>query len=475
MSAIPASQPERDVVWEKVRERLHATLNDQTFAFAFAGARAVELTADRLVLAVETELLRQWIRQRYLPLVRDALFEVCNVDLQVDVLVRPIESETSGTDAGAPNPPRDQPGQPTAPLNRTPAPTPPSLPRRPRGLQPRFTFEAFVTGPSNRFAHAAALAVAEAPARAYNPFFIYGGVGLGKTHLLHAIGHFAAANHPELALTYVSVETFTNEFINALREGGINSFKDRYRSTDILLIDDIQSLAGREQTQEEFFHTFNALHDSGKQIVISSDRPPKAIATLEDRLRSRFEMGLITDVQPPDLETRIAILQKRVHADGYEIHDPEVLPFIATRVSTNVRALEGALTRVVAHGSIAGKRITVELADEILKDLFPAGEGGVRIETVQSEVCRFYGVTKDELIGDRRTRRIVGPRQMAMYLARELTDASLPAIGRAFGGRDHTTVMYAVQKITSQMGDEGEILNAVQELTTRLTGRDSAS
>ena len=457
MSAIPASQPERDTVWEEVRERLHATLNDQTFTFAFAGARAVELTPDRLVLAVDTELLRQWIRQRYLTLVRDALFEVCNADLQVDVIVQAGEAGESR--------PATRPDQPPAP----PAPTLP--PRRPRGLQPRFTFEAFVTGPSNRFAQAAALAVAEAPARAYNPFFVYGGVGLGKTHLLHAIGHFVAANHPELALTYVSVETFTNEFINALRDGGINSFKDRYRTTDILLIDDIQSLAGREQTQEEFFHTFNALHDSGKQIVISSDRPPKAIATLEDRLRSRFEMGLITDVQPPDLETRIAILQKRVRADGYEIHDPEVLSFIATRVSTNVRALEGALTRVVAHGSIAGRRIDVELADEVLKDLFPAGEGGVRIEVVQSEVCRYYGVTMDELLGDKRTRRIVGPRQVAMYLSRELTDASLPAIGRAFGGRDHTTVMYAVQKITDQMGGEGEVLTAVQALTARLTGR----
>jgi chromosomal replication initiator protein len=461
MPAISAAQNQRDTVWSEVRERLHATLNDQTYTFAFAGARAVELTPERLVLAVDTELLRQWIRQRYLSLVRDALFEVCNADLQVEIVVRPpAENDPArAQDGGAAHP--------------APAPAPPGVPpRRPRGLQSRFTFEAFVTGPSNRFAQAAALAVAETPAGAYNPFFVYGGVGLGKTHLLHAIGHFVAANHPELALTYVSVETFTNEFINALRDGGMNSFKDRYRSTDILLIDDIQSLAGREQTQEEFFHTFNALHDSGKQIVISSDRPPKAIATLEDRLRSRFEMGLITDVQPPDLETRIAILQKRVRADGYQIHDPEVLPFIATRVSTNVRALEGALTRVVAHGSIAGRRITVDLAEEVLRDLFPASEdGGVRIEVVQGEVCRYYGVTRDELLGDKRTRRIVGPRQVAMYLSRELTDASLPAIGRAFGGRDHTTVMYAVQKIADQMRDEGEVLTAVQALTGRLTGR----
>ncbi len=458
-TAAPAH--ERDAVWSEVRERLRATLNGQTYKFAFSGARPVTLDDDRIVLAVDTELLRQWIRQRYLPLLRDALFEIRGSDLEVEITVEPRE------DAGGEEPRGDAPAarEPAASELRS------LQPRRSSGLQPRFTFEAFVTGPSNRFAQAAALAVAEAPAKAYNPFFIYGGVGLGKTHLLHAIGHFVEANHPELELTYVSVETFTNEFINALRDGGIRSFKDRYRNTDILLIDDIQSLEGREQTQEEFFHTFNALHDSGKQIVISSDRPPKAIATLEDRLRSRFEMGLITDVQPPDIETRIAILQKRVRADRYEIHDPEVLPFIAGRVSTNVRALEGALTRVVAHGSISGRRITVELATEVLEDLFPAGEGVLSISVIQSEVCRYFGVTIDEMNGDKRTRRIVGPRQVAMYLSRELTDASLPAIGRAFGGRDHTTVMYAVQKVADQMSGEGEVLTQVQTLTGRLTGR----
>jgi chromosomal replication initiator protein len=458
MSSVTAPPPERDAVWEEVRTRLRGTLNSQTYKFAFAGARPLALDDARLVLAVDSELLRQWIRQRYLPLLRDALFEVRGLDLEVEVVVEASSDED-----------RPPPEEPDAPPARALAP------RRPLGLQPRFTFEAFVTGPSNRFAQAAALAVAEQPARAYNPFFVYGGVGLGKTHLLHAIGHFAAANHPELSVTYVSVETFTNEFINGLRDGGIRSFKDRYRSTDILLIDDIQSLQGREQTQEEFFHTFNALHDSGKQVVISSDRPPKAIATLEDRLRSRFEMGLITDVQPPDLETRIAILQKRVRADRYDIHEPEVLPFIAGRVSTNVRALEGALTRVVAHGSIAGRRITVELAAQVLEDLFPAADGVLSIELIQAEVCRYYEVALDELTGDKRTRHIVRPRQVAMYLSRELTDASLPAIGRAFGGRDHTTVMYAVQKVADQMAGEGAVLDAVQDLTARLTGRRGAS
>ncbi len=455
MSNRTQPQPLEDV-WDEVRQRLRNTVNNATYEFAFDRARPVGLDGDRLTLAVETEFARGWVNRRYLPLLKDALFEVLGSDVDVDITVAPREPAPAGhiDPSMAPQP------APAAPP-----------PRRTSKLQPRFTFEGFVTGPSNRFAHAAALAVAEAPAMAYNPLFIYGGVGLGKTHLLHAIGNFAGKNHPELSYHYVSVETFTNEFINSLRDGAMRSFKDRYRNTDILLIDDIQSLEGRESTQEEFFHTFNALHDSGKQVIISSDRPPKAIATLEDRLRSRFEMGLITDIQPPDLETRIAILQKRVSRDGFEIRDPELLQFIASRVSTNVRALEGALTRVVAHGSISSRPVTVELAAEVLADLFPPGEGAVRIETIQSEVCRYYGVSREELVGEKRTRRIVTPRQVAMYLSRELTDGSLPAIGRAFGGRDHTTVMYAVQKIAKKMGDEGEILTAVQELTARLTAR----
>jgi chromosomal replication initiator protein len=450
------SSASMDAVWDEVRQRLRSTLNAATYDFAFERARPLELSDERLRIAVETDFARTWVHQRYLNVLQDALFEVLGVDLEVDIIVSPLPAPAATDDGVAP----------------PPQPRVLELPRRDRGrLQSRFTFEAFVTGPSNRFAQAAALAVAEAPARAYNPLFIYGGVGLGKTHLMHAIGHFSERNYPELSFLYVSVETFTNEFINALRDGNIRSFKDRYRSVDILLIDDIQSLQGREQTQEEFFHTFNALHDSGKQIVISSDRPPKAIATLEDRLRSRFEMGLITDIQPPDVETRIAILRKRVQHDGYQVHDPEVLSFIAERVTSNVRALEGALTRVVAHASISGRPVSVELAADVLQDLFPAGEGAVTIANIQRESCRYYSVEFDELIGHKRTRRIVTPRQVAMYLSRELTDASLPAIGRAFGNRDHTTVMYAVQKVTGLMSDEGDIFNAVQTLTGRLTGQ----
>lgn len=447
-------------VWQQVLDRLRGALNSATYSLTFERARALGFDDGRFRIGVETEFARGWIVQRYDSLVRDALFEVLGQDVVVAVeVVPPAPLEGMPAQVQAPAPP--------------PAPEPPAA-AAPGGisarLQGRFTFEAFVIGPSNRFAHAAALAVAETPARAYNPLFIYGESGLGKTHLLHAIGHYTAENHPGLSVRYVSVETFTNEFINALRDGGIRSFKDRYRSTDILLIDDIQMLEGREQTQEEFFHTFNALHDTGKQIVISSDRPPSAIKTLEDRLRSRFEMGLITDVQPPDLELRIAILRKRVMTDGYQIRDPEVLSFIAARVSTNVRQLEGALIRVVAHSSISGRPVTVDLAQEVLTDLFPTGGGEVRIDVIQEAVARHYSVTLDELVGEKRTKRIVVPRQVAMYLCRELTDASLPAIGRAFGGRDHTTVIYAVQKVTKQMADGGDLYEAVQALTASLTG-----
>ena len=466
-ASVPLIQDEARLqeVWAQVLERLRGALNAATFSLTFERARALGFHDGRFHIGVETEFARGWVVQRYDSLVRDALFEVLGQDVAVAVEVVPPEQDDAGT-APAAGPPAS--AAPQAPPDAG-APGPPAADPASR-LQGRFTFDAFVIGPSNRFAHAAALAVAETPARAYNPLFIYGGVGLGKTHLLHAIGHFTAENHPGLSVRYVSVETFTNEFINSLRDGAMRSFKDRYRGTDILLIDDIQMLEGREQTQEEFFHTFNALHESGKQIVISSDRPPSAIKTLEDRLRSRFEMGLITDVQPPDLELRIAILRKRVKTDGYQIRDPEVLSFIAARVSTNVRQLEGALIRVVAHSSISGRPVTVDLAQEVLTDLFPAADGELRMDLIQEAVARHYAISIDELVGEKRTKRIVVPRQVAMYLCRELTDSSLPAIGRAFGGRDHTTVLYAVQKISGLLTDGGDVYESVQALTQSLAG-----
>ena len=466
-ASVPLIQDEARLqeVWAQVLERLRGALNAATYSLTFERARALGFRDGRFRIGVETEFARGWVVQRYDSLVRDALFEVLGQDVAVAVEVVPPEQDDAGAAPAAALAVATASQAPPGPGPNGPAPADPAA-----RLQGRFTFDAFVIGPSNRFAHAAALAVAETPARAYNPLFIYGGVGLGKTHLLHAIGHFTGENHPGLSVRYVSVETFTNEFINSLRDGAMRSFKDRYRGTDILLIDDIQMLEGREQTQEEFFHTFNALHESGKQIVISSDRPPSAIKTLEDRLRSRFEMGLITDVQPPDLELRIAILRKRVKTDGYQIRDPEVLSFIAARVSTNVRQLEGALIRVVAHSSISGRPVTVELAQEVLTDLFPAADGELRMDLIQEAVARHYAISIDELVGEKRTKRVVVPRQVAMYLCRELTDASLPAIGRAFGGRDHTTVLYAVQKISGLLTDGGDVYESVQALTQSLAG-----
>ena len=324
-------------------------------------------------------------------------------------------------------------------------------------------------GSSNRFAHAAALAVAEAPAQAYNPLFIYGGTGLGKTHLLQAIAQYVSEHQGELSVRYVTSETFMNDFINALRDKRIEGFKQRYRAYDLLLIDDIQFFEHKERIQEEFFHTFNSIYEAGGQIVISSDRPPKEISTLEERLRSRFEWGLITDIQPPDLETRIAILRKKVKTDNIHIPDPKVLEFIAGRISSNIRELEGALTRVVAFSSLTGRPMTEDLAQDVLKDVFPQGEvRQVTIERIQELVSERFSLSLEELCGDRRSQNIVYPRQVAMYLSRELTDSSLPKIGRQFGGRDHTTVIHATSKIARMIREDRSVYNLVQELTARI-------
>jgi chromosomal replication initiator protein len=326
-----------------------------------------------------------------------------------------------------------------------------------------------VIGSSNRFAHAAALAVAEAPAQAYNPLFIYGGTGLGKTHLLQAVAQYVSEHQGELSVRYVTSETFMNDFINALRDKRIEGFKQRYRTYDLLLIDDIQFFEHKERIQEEFFHTFNSIYEAGGQIVISSDRPPREISTLEERLRSRFEWGLITDIQPPDLETRIAILRKKVMADHIHVPDPKVLEFIAGRISSNIRELEGALTRVVAFSSLTGRPMTEDLAQDVLKDVFPQGEvQQVSIERIQELVSERFGLSLAELCGDKRSQNIVYPRQVAMYLSRELTDSSLPKIGKQFGGRDHTTVIHATSKIARMIREDRDVYNLVQELTARV-------
>jgi chromosomal replication initiator protein len=336
-------------------------------------------------------------------------------------------------------------------------------------LNPKYSFDLFVIGSSNRFAHAAALAVAEAPAQAYNPLFVYGHTGLGKTHLMQAIAQYVTQHTSRLSVRYVTSETFMNDFINSLRDKRIEGFKHRYRNYDLLLVDDIQFFEAKERIQEEFFHTFNSLYEQGAQIVLSSDRPPREIATLEARLRSRFEWGLITDVQPPDLETRIAILRKKVKTDGIHVPDEEVLSFIAGRIDSNIRELEGALTRVVAFSSLTGRPMTSELAQEVLKDVFPQGEAvRVTIQRIQEMVSDRFGISLEELTGSRRSQDIVYPRQVAMYLSRELTDASLPKIGKEFGGRDHTTVMHANAKIARQIRQDRSVYNLVQELTARV-------
>ncbi|SER92470.1 chromosomal replication initiator protein DnaA [Streptomyces sp. yr375] len=376
--------------------------------------------------------------------------------------------DLSDPSAGPGHPHRGGPGGPGSAGGQSSAKPGPGEPTA--RLNPKYLFDTFVIGASNRFAHAAAVAVAEAPAKAYNPLFIYGESGLGKTHLLHAIGHYARSLYPGTRVRYVSSEEFTNEFINSIRDGKGDSFRKRYREMDILLVDDIQFLADKESTQEEFFHTFNTLHNANKQIVLSSDRPPKQLVTLEDRLRNRFEWGLITDVQPPELETRIAILRKKAVQEQLNA-PPEVLEFIASRISRNIRELEGALIRVTAFASLNRQPVDLGLTEIVLKDLIPGGDDStpeITSTAIMSATADYFGLTIEDLCGSSRGRQLVTARQIAMYLCRELTDLSLPKIGALFGGRDHTTVMHADRKIRNLMAERRSIYNQVTELTNRI-------
>lgn len=335
-------------------------------------------------------------------------------------------------------------------------------------LNPKYVFSTFVIGNSNRLAHAASLAVSEAPAQVYNPFFIYGGVGLGKTHLMHAIGHRIKENNPNMKVVYISSEKFTNELINSIISGNPESFRQRYRNIDVLLVDDIQFLSKKEHTQEEFFHTFNTLHEANKQIIISSDRPPREIQTLEDRLRSRFEWGLITDIQPPDLETRIAVLRKKAMMESLNVPN-EVIVYIASRIENNIRELEGALIRVVAYASLNNQPIDIDLATEALKDIFPNGRPKqITVELIQDVVASHFKIKLEDLLAKKRTRNVTYPRQIAMYLCRELTETSLPKIGEIFGGRDHTTVIHAHDKINREKQMDAKLNNTIKELIKRI-------
>ncbi len=429
-------------VWQEALRRIEGHLSKPSYESFVKAMAPVALHDDVFVFSVPSRFAKEWVEARYASLIHDALQEVLSRHVTVQFTVVDV-----------PDPPSDE-----TPVKTLEGPL----------LSSKYTFDTFVIGSGNRFAHAAAMAVAEAPARAYNPLFIYGGVGLGKTHLLQAIGHYVSHHKRLPRVAYISSEKFTNELINSIRDDKTLEFRTKYRNVDVLLIDDIQFLAGKERTQEEFFHTFNTLHEASRQIIITSDRPPKEIPTLEDRLRSRFEWGLIADIQPPDLETRIAILRKKAETDGVALPDT-VAEFLATRIRSNIRELEGALVRVAAYATLTRSTITVELATDILKELLPSTPGKpLTIPVIQKAVAEHFGLRIEEMRAKRRTKGIAFPRQVAMYLARELTDASLPRIGEEFGGRDHTTVMHACERVKEALIHDIPLAAGVKKLIETL-------
>jgi chromosomal replication initiator protein len=451
-------------VWQQCLEVLERQLPKSSIENWLRTTKPVAVVEDTIIVGVQGEFAKDRLESRYGYLLRQALKELTNRNMNLKFVSNPNMIEDA-----APTLVGGQNGAAAETAMPLPAPMPAAFPEGlAKPLNPRYTFETFVIGNSNRFAHAASLAVAETPARAYNPLFIYGGVGLGKTHLMHAIGHFVCAQNPHTRVAYISTETFTNEFINALRDNSTLEFQNKYRHVDVLLIDDIQFLAGKERTQEEFYHTFNAIHEANKQIVISSDRPPKEIPTLEDRLRSRFEWGLICDIQAPDLETRIAILRKKAQIESLNVPD-EVLSYIATNIATNIRELEGALTRVVAYSAMMRSAVTNDLALYALKDILPPHRPKqVTIDAIKQVVAEHYNIRLQDFEVRNRTRSVAFPRQLAMYLSREMTDASLPKIGEEFGGRDHTTVIHACDKIAEDMRHDPSFAATVEQIITRI-------
>ena len=459
-----ASLMDLDDLWNRSLVDLQEHLTGPAQRAWLDDTHPVGFSQDTVVLAAPHSFAREQLDSRYAGVLRDALTRAAGRPIEVVVTVRPDGADPAPADIVVESLP-----------DPVPAPRDDGGPERfarggDRGseLNDKYTFDRFVIGASNRFAHAASFAVAEAPAKAYNPLFIYGGAGLGKTHLLQAIGHYAMSLYPGIQVRYVTSEQFTNEFIDAISNGRQVPFQRRYRDVDVLLIDDIQFLESKERTQEEFFHTFNALHNAEKQIVISSDRPPKQIGQLEERLRTRFEWGLITDIQPPDLETRLAILRKKAAAENLPVPD-DVLELIASRISSNIREIEGALIRVTAFASLQRTEVSLQLAQVVLKDLFPGNESSeIGVSLIMSETANYFGLTIEDLCSTSRTRQLVTARQIAMYLTRELTDLSLPKIGAAFGGRDHTTVIHANNKIAALMQERPAIYQQLQELTSRI-------
>jgi len=436
---------ELESIWSRTLDILKDELSRPSFETWLKSTKLLEIDENDIFIEVPNEFAKDWLETRYYNLIKNTVQLILNREVNI-YFVLPSEKGKL---------PNKKNSHYSLEINSNDVDS---------ALNPKYNFDTFVIGNNNRFAHAASLAVAEAPAKAYNPLFIYGGVGLGKTHLMHAIGHYVLAHSQGYKVLYVSSEKFTNELINSIRDDKTVEFRNKYRSIDVLLIDDIQFLANKEATQEEFFHTFNALHEANKQIVISSDRLPKEIPTLEDRLRSRFEWGLITDIQPPDFETRIAILRKKASLENISIPD-EAMECIANKIQSNIRELEGALIRIAAYAAVTKKDITQELVEEALKDLVPNNKPPViDVNRIQEKVAAYYKLKVEDFKSKKRTKNIAFPRQIAMYLTRELTDLSLPKIGYEFGGRDHTTVLHGCEKIAEDIKHDLKLQQEIANL-----------
>lgn len=461
--------PELEHIWALIQAELRRAVTDSTYEIWLAPLRAGDLDGDTLVVVAPDEI-RTWVSERFGEVLTAAARAVVGEHATVEVVARDGARRTrrAATSPAQPALQRSADAAAERGLARGGAGLPEDEP-----LNPKFTFDQFVLGDSNRLAHAAALSVAELPGQAYNPLFIYGPPGVGKTHLLHSIGNYVRAFGAGLRVRYTTVERFTNEFVAALQAGGIDAFKQRFRHADVLLIDDVQFLMSKARTEEEFFHTFNALYDAGSQLVLTSDRLPRDLDALEDRLRERFESGLVTDIQPPDVATRMTVLRKRIQHDGVTLADEGALEVIARRIPTNIRALEGALIRVVAFHSLTRRPITAELAEEVLDGLYPTGRhqdapAPIDIARIQELTCEQFAISRDELLSDSRTARVAWPRQVAMYLAREHTSETLPTIGQRFGGRNHTTVLHACKRTSERIARDPDAYEAVRLLTERL-------
>ena len=444
-------------LWEEILQKIETKVNRHSFNTWFRPTRLLAERGQSVSVLVPNAHFRDWLNKHYSGVILESLDELHRPEIEVVFETARTDAAPADTAASNPSPASAFRVQPLTPLDATPPPT----------LNSKYRFDTFVVGTSNQFAHAAARAVAESPSRAYNPLFIYGGVGLGKTHLLHAIGHQILDQNPAVKMLYISAEKFMNELINAIRYDRIIEFRNKHRSFDVLLVDDIQFIAGKERTQEEFFHTFNALYDAQKQIVLSSDAPPREIPTLEERLRSRFEWGLTADIQAPDLETKIAILRKKADVDGVNLPD-NVAIFIASRIKSNIRELEGSLIRLIAYSSLTGRTIDLSLTQEVLRDLLPSEEKILNMDSIQKYVADHFRLKVSDLKARNNAKSVALPRQIAMYLSKSLTRASLPDIGKAFGGKHHSTVIHSVRKIDALRRSDPEFDRLIQGLVDSL-------